>query len=86
MMNTKKAATGIAMAFAAASLFAAAPTIASADGHDAQVKCFGVNACKGQNDCKTASNACKGQAACKGEGFKMMTEKACKDAGGTVKE
>jgi len=26
------------------------------------VHCFGINICKGHNDCKTATNACKGMA------------------------
>ena len=77
--------TNVALAMAAASLFAFAP-IASHAGEDAQVHCYGVNKCKGQNDCKTADNACKGQAACKGHGFLNMTKKQCEEAGGEVKE
>ena len=76
--------TNVAMAIAAASLFAFAPMSAVHAGDEGKVKCFGVNACKGQNDCKTASNSCKGQSACKGKGFKSMTEKECKDAGGKL--
>ena len=30
--------------------------------------CAGMNACKGQGGCKTASHACAGQNACKGQG------------------
>jgi hypothetical protein len=50
-----------------------------ADAGAVKVKCYGANACKGQNECKTAMNACKGQGSCKGHGFVMMTEKACVD-------
>lgn len=46
--------------------------------------CYGVNQCKGHNDCKTADNACAGQAACKGHGFIATPAKACEDIGGEV--
>jgi hypothetical protein len=48
------------------------------------VHCYGVNVCKGHNDCKTATNACAGQASCKGEGFVAMPSKSCGDIGGKV--
>ncbi|WP_163833507.1 BufA2 family periplasmic bufferin-type metallophore [Spartinivicinus ruber] len=48
------------------------------------VKCYGVNLCKGHNDCKTADNACAGQATCKGQGFVSTTQKSCEDIGGNV--
>ncbi|MCK5191938.1 MAG: hypothetical protein KAI44_04430 [Methylococcales bacterium] len=76
--------TAASLAIAAASLFATAvPAFASA-GENSEVHCYGVNVCKGHNDCKTAANACKGQAACKGQGFVSISEKACADIGGTV--
>lgn len=81
-MTMKTVAAGAALALAAAGLFASISTQAVAD--EAKVHCFGVNGCKGQNDCKTASNACKGQGSCKGQGFKAMTATACKEAGGKV--
>lgn len=85
-MNVKKTAnlTGAALALAAAGLFASLSTQAVAE--EAQVHCYGINGCKGQNDCKTASNSCKGQASCKGQGFKSTTLAACTEAGGTVGE
>ncbi len=49
-----------------------------------QVQCFGVNACKGHNDCKTADNACKGQGSCKGKGFVDLTKLSCSNVGGTT--
>jgi len=75
--------TGIALAIAAAGMFATIPavTMASSDSH---VKCFGVNKCKGNNDCKTANNSCKGKSACKGKGFVNMTKDACDKIGGKV--
>jgi hypothetical protein len=78
--------SGALLATAAAALLlsgAVAPLVAHAE--DAKVQCLGVNACKGQSDCATASNGCQGQNACKGKGMKMMTEAECKAAGGTVK-
>lgn len=77
--------TGVAMAVAAASLFAAVPATVSA-AQDSQVHCYGVNKCAGHNDCKTAYNACKGQGSCKGKGFVTMSKHACDQIGGTVKD
>lgn len=73
--------TGVALAVAAAGMFAVAPMTVLA-GEDAKVHCYGVNKCKGQNDCKTSDNACKGQAACKGQGFLSMSKEECDKAGG----
>jgi hypothetical protein len=82
-MNAKKL-TGIALATAAAGLFATATVPAVAAKHMGNVHCEGVNACKGKSDCATASNACKGQNACKGKGMNVMSEKDCKAKGGKV--
>ena len=76
--------TNIAMAVAAASLFAFAPMSAVQAGSDAKVHCYGVNKCKGHNDCKSATNACKGQSSCKGHGFVTMSKSACDKIGGKV--
>ena len=57
-----------------------AGTVAKAD----LVHCYGVNVCKGHNDCKTADNACGGHASCKGTGFVSTPAKACADIGGKV--
>jgi hypothetical protein len=79
MMNTKKL-TGVAIAAAAASLFAmgyAAPVLADDGG---KVHCEGVNSCKGTSDCATAKNSCKGQNTCKGQGFKELSKADCEKA------
>jgi hypothetical protein len=83
-MTVKKTVnmTGAALALAAAGLFASLSSPVMAD--EAKVQCFGVNGCKGQNDCKTAKNSCKGHGECKGMGFKEMSMAACTEAGGTV--
>ncbi|MBL1278597.1 MAG: hypothetical protein COB30_021185 [Ectothiorhodospiraceae bacterium] len=77
--------TNIALAVAAAGLFAIAPmaTVMAGSGHD-KVHCYGVNKCKGNNDCKSADNACKGQGSCKGQGFVGMSKAACDKVGGKV--
>ncbi|MEK7796749.1 MAG: hypothetical protein AAB315_04770 [Pseudomonadota bacterium] len=76
-MNVKKL-TGIALATAAAGLFATATVPAFAAKHEGNVMCQGVNGCKGKGDCATATNACKGQNSCKGKGIVMMSAKDCK--------
>lgn len=82
MQSTVK--TGLALAAAAAALFATAlPTAAVAA--DMKVKCSGVNSCKGSSECKTAKTSCKGQNSCKGQGW--VTKKSadeCTKAGGKV--
>lgn len=50
------------------------------------VHCYGVNTCKGHNDCKTAENACAGEAECKTHGFVATSEKACGDLGGELND
>jgi len=86
MINSNKA-TGIALAVAAAGMLSAtAPVFAAGDksASDAKVHCYGVNKCKGHNDCKTSENACKGHASCKGHGFVTMSAEACDHLGGKV--
>jgi hypothetical protein len=84
MSNQK---SGVAIAAAAAALFAAgtlvAPTVYAADA--ATVRCAGVNSCKGTSDCKTAKSECKGLNSCKGQGWvSKASAKECTDAGGKV--
>lgn len=78
--------TNVALAVAAASLFAFAPMAVVHASDDAKVHCYGVNKCKGNNDCKSASNSCKGQSSCKGQGFVAMSKNACDKIGGKVGE
>ncbi len=78
--------TGAALAIAAATMAGCmndTTTKTSASASE-NVHCYGVNKCKGHNDCKTASNACKGHASCKGQGFISMSEKSCDHVGGKV--
>ncbi len=80
--------TGVTLATAAAAMFIAgaaltgAPTAAKAD-----VKCAGINSCKGHGACAGASNGCKGQNACKGQGWvSAESASACTSKGGKVVE
>jgi uncharacterized membrane protein len=84
-MNGKQK-TGAVLALAAAGLFSALPSTGSeAAPPAADVHCYGVNACKGQNDCGTETNSCKGEGSCKGKGWVTKpSAQECEDAGGTV--
>ncbi len=88
---------GASLAMAAAGLMgcvATAETDSTSSAASAEVStntvelvhCYGVNVCKGHNDCKTAENVCKGQSVCKGHGFVAMPTSACEDVGGETKD
>jgi uncharacterized membrane protein len=85
-METTSKLSGVALAMAAASLFALASPAYAQESESAKVHCYGVNACKGQSACKTASSACKGQNACKGQGYLEKTEEECDRLDGTTTE
>src|SRR4051812_9163176 len=74
--------SGATIAAAAATLFLAGATMTTVAHAADEGKCVGVNACKGQSACKSASNACKGLNACKGQGFSAMTKDQCASAKG----
>jgi hypothetical protein len=75
MLNATKT-TGAAIAAAAALLFSTL-TISTASAEEAKIECKGVNSCKGQSACKSATNECKGMNSCKGQGFLELTKKEC---------
>ena len=77
--------------FACAVLAAAGAANAKQDkgkaekGASKEVKCAGINSCKGEGGCKGKTNSCKGQNTCKGQGWtKAKSEKECKAKGGTI--
>jgi hypothetical protein len=75
---------GLAAATAAFALLAAGVPLVSA-AKDGEVKCAGVNSCKGHSECKTATSECKGLNGCKGEGWVTKGSAAeCTAAGGKV--
>ena len=79
-MSIVRKTTGVALAMAAATMFATAPMTVSASSHWG--KCVGGNSCKGLGECRTATNACMGQNSCKGKGFKEMSKADCDAVGG----
>ncbi|HEY1382798.1 MAG TPA: hypothetical protein VGF43_04240 [Dongiaceae bacterium] len=85
-MTSVRTITGAALAAtAAAMLLGGAVGLTSAPASADSVHCAGINACKGQGSCKSASNACKGQNSCKGQGWvEQGSAEACTAAGGTV--
>ena len=79
--------SGFVVAAAAAALFASGTVAAlSTSVHaDDSVKCFGVNACKGQSQCRTAQSQCNGHNKCAGKGWiRMDSAAACEAEGGRV--
>jgi uncharacterized membrane protein len=75
------------VAGAAALLIITGAVAARADesAGSAQVKCVGVNSCKGQGACASAKNDCKGHNACKGQGWTQMSSaQECTSKGGKV--
>ena len=82
-MSVLSLTKGAALAIAAASMIGCtgSGSVQSASTSE-NVHCYGVNKCKGHNDCKTANNACKGHASCKGQGFISMPAAACDHVGG----
>lgn len=85
---TSKNTTGFLLAATAAALFSTANIAYAADASSAtdQVKCSGVNACKGMSECATAASSCKGHNSCKGQGWLNMTKSDCDAKSGTVME
>ena len=79
-MITAKKTTGVALAAAAATMFAVAPMSASAG--EVTGKCFNVNSCKGTSACATATTSCAGQNSCAGQGWVKRTKTDCEGAGG----
>jgi hypothetical protein len=82
MKLSQKSGTVLA-ATAAALLLGGIATVTVAKAEEAKTgMCVGVNACKGNSSCKTASSSCKGHNACKGQGFVELTEAQCTQVGG----
>ena len=75
---------GAIVASAVAGLFATAmPAIAHAKD-TGNVKCSGINDCKGKGACKSATSSCKGMNDCKGKGWVETSAKECKTKKGSV--
>jgi hypothetical protein len=84
-MSKMRVISGASLATAAALLLVAGCSTSGNTTQSAEVQCSGINACKGQGACKTATNACKGQAACKGQGWlPTASAEECTSQGGKV--
>ncbi len=86
-MNQAKKLSGVALATATAALMLTGmtvSTIANATPKVAQVKCSGINSCKGKSACATATTACAGANSCKGKGWIKTSAKNCKAKGGKI--
>ena len=81
-MNTKS----LSIATAVALLFIAGGVVADVgeSAANVQVRCSGINSCKGQSFCATAKNACAGQNACKGQGWLKASREECSSKGGQI--
>ena len=84
-MSNLRIISGASLAAAAALILVAGCSTSSSTTQSAEVMCSGINACKGQGACKSATNSCKGQAAGKGQGW-LPTASAedCTSQGGKV--
>lgn len=86
-MNTSQKLSGFALASTTALLLSACTgeqTNHSNAATEANIKCSGINACKGQSACATATTSCKGHNACKGQGWVEATQAECEAQGGSV--
>jgi uncharacterized membrane protein len=79
------ATSGAVLAAAALGFAIAGATLAVPASAASEIKCAGINACKGHSECNTATSSCKGQNACKGQGWLPTASKAeCVAKGGKV--
>jgi len=86
-MNTIQKLSGSAVASAAAALLMSGFTVpaqAESEGAEANVKCSGINSCKGSSACATANNSCKGMNSCKGSGWLEVSKEECESKGGKI--
>ncbi len=94
-MKTASKLTGISLASAAAVLLLAGCSTGAggsaktdmakkSSAKMADVKCSGINSCKGSSACATATSACKGQNSCKGKGWVKASKADCSAKGGKV--
>lgn len=79
---------GALIATAVAGLFVAGGAAAQDGGGTASnVKCLGINDCKGTSACGVpGGHSCHGANECKGKGWISVSEEECKKKGGTVLE
>ncbi len=80
MADKRVAKTGLVLASAAAGLMTMAamtmPGKALANGSD-QVRCYGINKCKGTGDCGGKGHSCAGKNECAGKGYIKLDKETC---------
>ncbi len=82
----KTSERGALLAAAAAALLLAGGVSAYAtDKAGGEVRCVGINSCKGKGTCAGAGNSCQGMNACKGKGIvPAPNAEECVKLGGKV--
>jgi len=85
-MDNKKTGTVLALAVAGLITTGCAQTGGAYSGVGAQVRCIGLNACRGQSNCALGPNSCKGQNQCRGTGWLFSTQQYCIEKGGEAIE
>ncbi len=94
-MSSIKKLSGVALVSATATLIlagcggsddkkAAAEKAVSEGTKVAEVKCSGINSCKGTGACGGATHACAGQNNCKGQGWIKTSKADCEAKGGKI--
>jgi hypothetical protein len=85
-MASIKKLSGVTIAMAAAGLLLSGNAIAAEKGksEEGTVHCAGINSCKGQTSCKSATNDCKGKNSCKGHGWLSVSKEECEKKGGKI--
>lgn len=87
-MNNVKKLSGVTLATVAATLLLTgmSTSVSAEEKKVAEVKCSGINSCKGTSACATATSACAGQNSCKGQGWIKASKADCDAKGGKVVE
>ena len=78
-MDKKKVnKSGLLLASAAAGLLTVAATVAvPSEALAEEVKCYGINKCKGTGECGGKGHSCAGENACGGHGYLKIDKDKC---------
>jgi uncharacterized membrane protein len=86
-MRKQSSTSKLLLASAVAGLLAAGALGGTAQAaEEGKVKCYGVNACKGQGACGGKGHSCAGKNACKGQGYLELDKDECLKQGGRLTE
>ncbi len=75
--GTKHGRVQLATAAARQLTLAAPAGVALAQEAEAEVKCYGVNKCKGAGTCGGKGHSCAGENSCKGQGYLNIDKETC---------